>query len=319
MAERILVCDEIHPDGIEILRRRGFEVDVRLDLSGEALKRELQKYSAVIIRGRTKLTRGVLEGAGGLKLIVRAGVGLDNVDLEAASEMGIKVVATPEATTQSVAELTIGLIISLLRKIPFNDAALKGGRWVKSESMGRELRDSVLGVVGAGGRIGSEVARIARVGFGADVIGFDIIDISQKASAIGFRIAGSLDDLLRESDIVTIHVPYSPSTHHLIDGRRIGLMKDGALLVNTSRAEVVDGRAALEALRAGKLGGLALDVFTKEPPIDAWERELVASDKCVCTCHIGAQTVEGQRRASLAAAERVCAFFGVQGGSGGFG
>ncbi|MEM2082319.1 MAG: hydroxyacid dehydrogenase [Candidatus Bathyarchaeia archaeon] len=311
MAERILICDEVHPDGIDILRRKGFQVDVRLDLSGEGLKEELPKYSAVIVRGRTKLTRDLLRGAGGLKLIVRAGVGLDNIDLDAANELGIKVMATPEATTQSVAELTIGLILSLLRRIPFNDAALKGGKWVKSGSMGRELRGSLLGVVGAGGRIGSEVARIAKIGFGAEVIGFDIVDISRRASEIGFRIAGSLEELLRESDIVTVHVPYSPSTHHLIDRRRIGLMKDGALLVNTSRAEVIDGMAALEALKAGKLGGLALDVFTKEPPVDAWERELVGSDKCVCTCHIGAQTLEGQRRASLAAAERVCAFFGV--------
>jgi len=311
MPGRILVCDEIHADGIELLRRRGFEVDVRLDLGGEGLRAELPKYSAVIVRGRTKLTKDLLPASGGLKLIVRAGVGLDNIDLDAANALGIKVMATPEATTQSVAELTLGLILSLLRRISFNDAALKSGKWVKSGSMGRELRGSVLGVVGAGGRIGSEVARMAKVGFGADVVGFDIVDIGQKASAIGFRVAGSLDELLRDSDIATIHVPYLPSTHHLIDRRRIGLMKEGALLVNTSRAEIVDGRAALEALKAGRLGGLALDVFSKEPPVDAWERELVESERCVCTCHIGAQTLEGQRRASLAAAERISEFFGA--------
>jgi D-3-phosphoglycerate dehydrogenase len=182
---------------------------------------------------------------------------------------------------------------------------MKEGRWPKSELMGHELKEKTVGVVGAAGRIGLEVARICLQGFGARVIGYDVLDLTEKARSLGFLAVGRLEDLLSESDIITIHVPYLASTHHLIDAKAISTMKQGAIIVNPSRGDIVDGEALLSALRTGKLSGAGLDVFHKEPPTDDWERELTRLPNVVCTPHIGAQTLECQKLESTMVAEQL--------------
>lgn len=288
-----------------MLREAGFDVEENHNLSPEQLEERIAEFDAIVVRGRTKVTAPILRAASKLRAVARSGVGLDNIDVETARERAIKIISTPAAPTSSVAELTIGLILALLRKISYADRTMKEGKWAKTELMGSELKSKTVGVVGAGGRIGLEVARIAVQGFKADVLGYDVIDVSEQARQLGFRVATKMLDVLRESDIVTIHVPYMPSTHHLINEEAIGQMKDGAFLINASRGDVVDGQALLKALKTGKLSGAGLDVFHQEPPADDWEKELVRLPNTVCTAHIGAQTVECQRLESIQVAEEL--------------
>ncbi len=305
MPVRILVCDPMEAEGIQRLRSAGFEVDEKPTISSEELLKVVGGYDALLIRSRTRVTQDVIQAGRRLKAIVRAGVGLDNVDVEFAKKAGIQVISTPAAPTVSVAELTIGLMLDVLRQISFADRNMKEGKWVKSRLMGRELRGKTVGVIGAGGRIGSEVARILKAGFGANVIAYDITDISRYAAELGMQLAKDLDDLLARSDIVTVHVPYSEATYHLLDAKRIAATKRGSILINTSRGNIVDGQALLKALKEKHLSGAGLDVFHSEPPKEEWEKELVslADGVAVCTCHIGAQTIEGQRTASVMASE----------------
>lgn len=305
MSIKVLVCDSIHKDGISMLRDSGIEVEENLTLTPDQLEKRISEFDAVVVRGRTKVTSAVLNAGGKLKVVARSGVGLDNVDLETARKKSIKVISTPAAPTTSVAELTIGLILSLLRKISYADRAMKQGKWAKNELMGSELKSKTLGVIGAAGRIGSEVARIAVQGFAAKVMGYDVIEFAERARQIGFTPVADLSNLLRNSDVVTIHVPYMQATHHLLDEKMIGQMKNGALIINPSRGDVIDGQALLKGLKSGKLGGAGLDVFHKEPPADDWEKELVGLPNVVCTSHIGAQTVECQRLESTQIAEQL--------------
>ena len=302
---KVLVCDPIHPDGLVALKRAGFEVEDNHSLTPEQLEKRIAEFDAVVVRGRTKITAPVLGAGVKLKAVARSGVGLDNIDLETARKRSIQVVSTPAAPTTSVAELTIGLMLSVLRNISHADRAMKDGKWIKTEIMGSELKAKTVGVVGAAGRIGLEVARISVHGFGAKVVGYDVIDFAQKAREIGFRAVSTLPELLRESDIVTIHVPYLPSTHHLINEEAMREMKKDAILVNPSRGDIIDGQALLSAIKSGKLAGAALDVFHKEPPVDDWEKELTSHPAVVCTPHIGAQTVECQRLESTMVAEEL--------------
>jgi D-3-phosphoglycerate dehydrogenase len=251
------------------------------------------------------VTSVVLNAGTNLKAVARSGVGLDNIDLETARKRSLKIISTPAAPTTSVAELTIGLTLSLLRKISYADKAMKQGRWPKGELMGLELHSKTVGVVGAAGRIGLEVARIAIQGFTARVLGYDVIEYAARAKQVGLTPIQNLPDLLRDSDIVTIHVPYMPSTHHLLSEQMMNAMKNGAILINPSRGDLIDGQALLKNLKSGKLGGAGLDVFHKEPPVDEWEKELVGLQNVVCTAHIGAQTAECQRLESTQVAEQL--------------
>ncbi len=287
------------------LKQAGFEVEENYTLTPDQLVQRIPEFSAVIVRGRTKITAPILNAAARLKVVARSGVGLDNIDLEAARNKSIQIVSTPAAPTTSVAELTIGLMLSVLRKIPKSDSAMKEGRWIKGELMGSELKSKTIGVLGAAGRIGLEVARIGKQGFGAEVVGYDVIDYADRAKRIGLRVIPAIPDLLREADIVTIHVPYMPSTHHLVNEKAISEMKDGAILINASRGDLVDGPALLLAIKSGKIGGAGLDVFHKEPPVDEWEKELTKQPNVVCTSHVGAQTVECQRLESTMVAEEL--------------
>jgi D-3-phosphoglycerate dehydrogenase len=307
MAPKVLVCDPIHQDGVNILRNAGLDVTEQFNLDAPSLRNAAPQFDALVVRGRTKVTGDVLEAGKKLKVVARAGVGLDNIDLEAANRLNVRIISTPAAPTTAVAELTIGLILSLLRSIPFADAEMKAGRWPKASLHGHEFKGKSLGVIGVGGRIGLEVARIAIQAFAARCIGYDIIDVSLKAKEIGFEVARSLEDLLSRSDIVTIHVGYSKQTHHLINANLISRMKPNALVINTSRGDLIDGRALLDALKSNRIAGAGLDVFHTEPPVEAWEIELVkmANARTVCTCHIGAQTNEAQLAESRLVAEQL--------------
>jgi len=203
---KLLVCDPIHPDGVQSLRAAGFDVDEKPTIDRAGLLDVLRNYDAVVVRGRTKIDATTIESAPGLKIVGRAGVGLDNVDVKSAKQRGVAVLNTPAAPSTSVAELTVGLILSLLRKIPYADREMKEGRWVKNQLMGEELQGKRIGVIGRAGRIGSEVARILTVGFQAEVLGYDVIR-PRGIAGVTYEFADSLEQLLRETDIVTFHVP----------------------------------------------------------------------------------------------------------------
>lgn len=290
-----------------MLRDAGCEVAERPKITKEELLADAENFDVLVVRGRTKVTADVVSAATSLKVIARSGVGLDNIDLDAAKKRGITVVSTPGAPATSVAELAVGLMISVSRQIPLADQAMKQGQWTKAQLHGHELRGKTLGVLGVGGRIGSEVARIAAHGFGMRVIGYDAVDVAEKARQIGFEVSSDLDALLEKADVVSIHVPYLPSTHHLVNESRIRRMKQGAVLVNTSRGDIVDGKALLAAIKEGRLAGVGLDVFHDEPPKEDWEKELalLSNGYSVCTPHIGAQTFEYQRLESVTIAQEI--------------
>jgi len=305
MPVKVLVCDPIDESGVTALKAAGYDVRVDPNLTRDQLIKAVSEFDAIVVRGRTKVTEEVIEAGVKLRAIARSGVGLDNIDLNAARKRSIQVISTPAAPTTSVAELTVGLILAVFRKISLADRAMKEGRWVKSELMGRELKGKMVGVVGAAGRIGLDVARICLQGFETKVIGYDVLDLTEKANSLGFRAVKEIGELLKESDVVTIHVPYLPSTHHLIDEKAIASMKNGAIIVNPSRGDIIDGQALLHSMKAGKISGAGLDVFHKEPPSDQWEIELTKLPNVVCTSHIGAQTLECQQLESRMVAEEL--------------
>ena len=302
---RVLISDPIDDEGVKILSDAGFTVDNQPGIDKTKLASIINQYDALIVRGRTKVDAGLIRNSK-LKIVGRAGVGLDNIDLQAAKEKGVTVLNTPSAPTTSVAELTVGLMLCLLRKIPFADHSIKEGRWIKSQLMGEELQSKKIGIIGRAGRIGNEVSRILTVGFQAYVLGYDVIR-PRGVPGLSYEITDSIEDLLQRCDIVTIHVPYSPQTHHLLNEARLRMMRKGSYLVNTSRGDIVEGSALLGLLKEGQIGGAGLDVFHLEPPVDEWERELVnlPNGTTVVTCHIGAETQQAQKRASIEIAERI--------------
>jgi len=303
---KVLVCDSIHSDGLAILRTAGLQVDDQANIDRAKLIELIPNYEIAIVRGRTKLDAATIKAARKLRIIGRAGVGLDNIDLDAAKIAGIQVWNTPGAPSTSVAELTVGLILSLLRKIPLADKEMKAGRWIKNQLMGEELQGKKVGVIGRAGRIGSEVSRILTVGFQAEVLGYDVIK-PRGVPGLSYDFTESIEELLQKSEIVTIHVPYTPQTHHLLDAKRLGMMKKCSYLINTSRGDIVDGPSLLELLRQGRLAGAGLDVFHLEPPVDEWEKAMVSlpNGVTVATCHIGAQTQQAQRRESIELAQKI--------------
>jgi len=297
---KILVCDSIHEDGIKKLKQAGFEVEVNPTISAEQLKNVAAHYDILIVRSRTQVTKEIMQAGKNLRVIGRAGAGLDNIDVTSAEEKGILVLNTPEAPAEAVAELTIGLMLSLARDISLADRTLKEGKWLKKELMGWELKGKTLGTIGLG-NIGEKVAKIAKT-FGMKILISKRTPPPQELLKELEAEFVSLNDLLQRSDIVTIHVPLTPQTEHMIGEKEIALMKHGAFLINTSRGTIVDEKALLKALKSGKLKGAALDVFEFEPPKDL---ALVTLPQVVCTPHIGAQTEEAQREASILIAEKV--------------
>ncbi len=300
----ILISDKISQKGVQMLSDIGFEVSYRPNITHDELLSILPRYDAIIVRSRTKLTREVILAGRKLKAIGRAGVGMDNIDLKAAKEAGVKVYNTPSALTNAVAELIIGLMLSLARRICMGDSSLKKGLWLKKELLGLELKGKVLGVIGLG-RIGRRLAELAYA-FGMTIIYYDIVEIpGDIVKRLNLRFK-EINDLLAESDFVTLNIPLTPDTTHYINGNRLSKMKKTAYLINASRGSVVDEDALLYALKNKIIRGAALDVYKVEPP---GMNALVRLPNVVCTPHIGAQTIEAQEIAATAISEKIINHF----------
>jgi D-3-phosphoglycerate dehydrogenase len=297
---KILISDPIASEGVDLLSAKA-QVDVKLGMKPEELLGVIGEYEALVVRSETKVTRDVIEAGSGLKVIARAGIGVDNIDLSAATGAGIAVVNAPTGNTVAAAEHTVALMLALARNIPDANHSVKGGQWRRSAFMGIEVRNKTLGIAGLG-RVGSEVARRAR-SFGMRLVGFDPFVSPEYARQLGVSLM-NLDELLAESDFVTLHTPLTDSTHGLIGVPQLKKIKPGARLINVARGELVDEEALLEALDSGQLSGAALDVFSQEPPVG---NALLDHPKVVATPHLGASTEEAQREVAVEAAEQVLA------------
>jgi len=298
---KILVSDPIAEEGVKRLEEAGFEVKMRTDLAPKELIKIIPQYDGLIVRSATKVTREVISAGKELKAIGRAGIGLDNIDLEAARERGIRILNTPGATTISVAELALGHMLALARHIPQATASLKDGRWEKKRFMGTELYGKTLGIIGLG-KIGREVAKRASA-FGMDLVAYDPYVREVEVRDLGLKLL-PLEDLLQYSDYITVHVPLTPETKHLLGEREFGMMKEGVRLIDCARGGVVDERALYNALVSGKVAGAALDVFEQEPPQD---NPLLKLDNVIATPHLGASAQEGQVRSGVEIAEKIIA------------
>lgn len=297
---RVLVCDEIDQKGIEIMKKSGLQVDYRPEIRPDELVGTVKDYDILVVRSRTKVTKEVIDANPAMKVIARVGVGLDNIDVKHAESKNIQVINAEVAAMNAVAELVIGLMLSLARDISVADAGIKNGKWLKKELKGIELKGKYLGIVGVG-KIGRRIGRIAR-GFGMNIIGYDVVPIDQQfAKEVGL-ITTDLSTLLSSADFVTLHVPLTDDTRHMINEEKFNLMKKTAYIINTSRGAVIDERALYKVLKEGRIAGAALDVFEKEPPAN---NELIKLPNVVCTPHIGAQTIEAQALAANVIAEKI--------------
>ena len=297
---KILVADPIGAEGIELLQAHA-EVDVKTGMKPPELLAVIGDYDALVVRSETKATKEVIEAAKKLKVIARAGIGVDNIDLDAATNAGIAVVNAPTGNTVAAAEHTMALMLALSRNVPFAQQSLKAGEWKRSQFMGIEVRNKTLGVCGLG-RVGSEVAKRAQ-SFDMRLVGYDPFVAPDYAKRMGIELL-SLEELLAQSDFITLHTPLTDGTRHMISNKEVALLKPGARLINVARGELVDEQAILDGLDSGQLGGVALDVFAQEPPENT---TLVGHPKVVVTPHLGASTEEAQREVSIEASEQVLA------------
>jgi D-3-phosphoglycerate dehydrogenase/(S)-sulfolactate dehydrogenase len=303
MASRVLVSDDLSPEAIRVLKEAGFEVDVKVGLKPDALEQIIGGYDGLAVRSATKVTAKLLEKATRLKVVGRAGVGVDNVDLEAATRRGVVVMNTPGGSSVTVAELALAMILSLYRHVPAATASVKSGKWEKKRFQGHEIAGKTLGVVGIG-NIGSVLVERA-LGMKMRVVAYDPFITPEAAGKLGAELV-DLETLWREADVISLHVPLTDQTRNLVGASTIAKMKKGAILVNCARGGVVDEKALADGLASGHLGGAALDVFEKEPP--AADHPLFAQDAFVCTPHIGASTEEAQSAVAVAVAEQLVAY-----------
>lgn len=295
---KILVADELSEDAVEALRKHHDVVTE--EVSPQQLLEKVGDFEALVVRSRTKVTADVIRRGPRLRVIGRAGVGLDNIDVAAATERRIPVVYAPAATTTSVAELTVGLMLALARSIPAADRSTKEGRWEKKRFEGVELKGKTLGLVGSG-RIGTEVAHLARA-FGMEAVAYDPYLRPEDAHVRGIRLVTSLEALLAAADFLSIHAALTPETLGLIGEAQLKGMKPTAFLINAARGEIVDEGALARALKEGTIRGAGLDVYQQEPPKGS---QLLGLDNVVLTPHVAASTTEGQRRSGLVAVEQV--------------
>lgn len=287
---KILISDNLSEEGIRILKEvKEFQVDIRLELKSQDLKQAIKGYQALIVRSATKVTKEIIDCADSLKVIGRAGVGLDNVDLEAATNRGIIVMNTPEGNTISTAEHTMSMILSLSRNIPNADLSLKSGEWKRSKFIGIELYTKTLGIFGLG-RIGVEVAKRA-LSFGMKIIAYDPFLSRDIAEQLGIELV-ELEQLFKRSDYITVHAPLTDETRHIISDKEIAMMKHGIRLINCARGGIIDEAALLKGLDSSRVSGAALDVFEKEPP--DFSSPLLKHKNVVLTPHLGASTEEAQ-------------------------
>ena len=298
--EKVIVCDSIDEKGINSLKNAGLTVDYNPDISAQELISKVGEYDVVVVRSRTKITREVIQNSNKTKIIARVGVGLDNIDTEEAGKHGIEVINAAEASITAVSELVIGFMLSLSRSIPCANYETKKGNWIKKNLTGTELKGKYLGIIGLG-KIGRNVARLAR-GLRMNLIGYDVVPIDKGFVQEVSLITTDLKTLMESSDFITCHVPLTEQTKQLINKEMFSNMKSSAYIINTSRGEVIEETALIEALKNNKIAGAALDVFEVEPPTN---KELLDLPNLICSPHIGAQTREGQELGSTVIAEKI--------------
>jgi len=301
---KILATDGLAKEAEEYMKKNGHEVD-SVSLSPEDLKKNISMYDGIIVRSKTKLRADTLEMASNLKIIGRAGIGVDNIDIKKAAEMGIPVVNSPTASTHSVAELTLGGMISVSRHIHTADRSIRGGKWEKSKFKGMELHGKTLGLIGYG-RIARHLAKLCTA-FDMRIIAYDPYLSRDAIESTGAKYTENVMDIASESDYVSVHVPLTDSTRGIVGEKFISSIKNGAVICNYSRGGVVDEKALLNGLDSGKISGAALDVYEKEP-LSA-DSPLLKYDNIVFTPHIGASTKEGQLAAGMTIAEQFVDFF----------
>lgn len=303
MAYKILISDKIEAVCLEILKEAGFDVEYKPGLSPEDLKAIIGQYHGLVVRSATKVTADILAGASNLRIIGRAGAGVDTIDVRAATQRKIIVMNTPGQNSNAVAELALGMMFALARTLITGTTSLRAGRWEKKSLTGVELAGRSVGVIGYGA-IGQILGRLAGA-MGMKVLAYDPLMTDQQLEEAGAR-AVSLDTLLKESDFVSLHLPKNEQTTNIIDQAALDKMKPTAYLVNCARGGLVDEAALYETLKAGRLAGAAADVFVKEPPEDVRLFEL---ENFICTPHIGAQTEEAQLNVAVAVAKQMAAYF----------
>jgi len=289
--KKILVADPLNPEAFEELKSvPGFEVILKTGMDEEELVKTIPDFNAAVVRSATRVTKNAIEVASNLEIIVRAGIGLDNIDVAAAKEKGIQVANTPAATSVSVAEHTLGLMIATVRNHGQANLSMKQHKWEKKALAGTELYEKTLGIVGVG-RIGQEVTKRA-LAFGMKVIAYDIIEVQTELDVQQV----SWEELLSRADMITLHLPLTEQTKHMISDKEFEMMKEGVIIINASRGGTVDEPALFRALESGKVRAAAIDVFEKEPPE---EFSLIDHPNVIATPHIGAAAKEGQQRAGL--------------------
>ncbi len=296
---KVLVSDNLSPKGIEILKNAGLEVDVKVGMKPEELRVLIGDYHGLVIRSATKVTPQIIDAAKNLKIVGRAGSGLDNVDIPAATRKGIVVMNTPGGNTITTAEHTIALMLALARQVPQATMSLRGGKWEKKRFTGVELFNKTLGIIGIG-KIGSQVAKRAQA-LAMNIIAYDPYLSEDRANAIGVEKV-ELKELFSRSNFITIHTPITPETRNLINKETIKKMKKGVRIINCARGGIVNEKDLYDALVEGKVAGAALDVFEKEPPEG---NPLMTLENLICTPHLGAATKEAQENVAIAVAEQI--------------
>ena len=300
MNQSVLICDQVNPVLNEILEKNGLQITYEPEITPEQILEKIENFEVIIVRSRTKITKDMIEKANKCQIIARVGVGLDNIDQAAAKEKNIRVINAVEGAMNAVAELVLGLMLSLAREIPRADREVRNGNWIKKELMGTELRGKYLGIVGLG-NIGKRLGRLARA-LNMNIIGYDVVPIDEEFSSEVGLMKADLGTLLASSDYVSLHVPLLDSTKHLINDAKMSTMKNTSRIINTSRGGVIDEEALYEFLKDGKLGGAALDVFEVEP---ATSNKLASLPNFISTPHMGAQTKEAQSLAANVIAEKI--------------
>jgi D-3-phosphoglycerate dehydrogenase len=298
--QSVLICDQVSSTLKEILEKNGLKVTYEPEITPEQLVAKIGNFQVVVVRSRTKMTRELVEKADKCQIIARVGVGLDNIDQDAAKEKNIRVINAVEGAVTAVAELVIGLMISMAREIPRADREIRNGNWIKKELMGSELKGKYLGIVGLG-NIGKRLGRLARA-LNMNIIGYDVIPIDDEFSKEVGLMKADLDTLLTSADYVSFHVPLLDSTHHMINAEKLKMMKNTSLIINNSLGVFIDEDALYNSLKDGSLAGAALDVFEVEP---ATENKLITLPNFIATPHIGAQTKEAQLLAANIIAEKI--------------
>lgn len=303
---RVFISDKLESTGLDLLKQSGFDLDNRPGLTGQALHDAMRAAEGMVVRSGTQVTAALLEEPGKLKAIVRAGVGVDNIDVAAATRKGIIVMNTPGGNTVSTAEHTVTLLMSLARHIPDADASTRQGKWERGKFVGTQLAGKTLGIIGLG-RVGREVARRA-AGLDMKVIGFDPFLAPDRAAQLGIEAMPDLNSLLPRCEFLSVHTPMTAETRDLVNARELALMPKGARIINCARGGIINEDALAEALRSGHIAGAAVDVFVEEPP--PADHPLLKAPNVVVTPHLGASTVEAQESVAREAAQLLIDFLG---------